>query len=152
MTTRLGYCLNVHPGETLEQVLAALRGPVTRARELAREPIGVGLYLAAAAVREVLGSRKALEQLRGALDGAGVTVFTANAFPVGGFHSDVVKRAKAGKLTVTHDYAGDPAAIPIPATFTIELGQQITDRSETGVQVRLYRDYPFKSRRGGGSS
>ncbi len=65
-------------------------------------------------------------------------------------YSDVVKRAKAGKLTVTHEYMGDPAAIPIPATFTIELGQQISDRSESGVQIRLYSEYPFKSRRNGG--
>ena len=65
-------------------------------------------------------------------------------------YSDVVKRAKAGKLPVTHDYASNPTAIPIPATFTIELGQQISDRSQTGVQIRLYSDYPFKSRRNGG--
>jgi serine/threonine protein kinase len=65
-------------------------------------------------------------------------------------YSDVVKRAQAGKLPVTHDYAGKPTAIPIPATFTIELGQQISERSETGVQIRLYSDYPFKSRRNGG--
>jgi sugar phosphate isomerase/epimerase len=88
---RLGYCLNVHPGETLEQVLAALRGPVKRARELAREPIGVGLYLAKPAVGEVLGSRAALDRLRGHVNEAGVSVFTANAFPFGGFHAERVK-------------------------------------------------------------
>jgi hypothetical protein len=65
-------------------------------------------------------------------------------------YADVVKRARAGNLPVTHDYAGDPTAIPIPATFTIELGQQISDRSEAGVQVRLYSDYPFRTRRNGG--
>jgi serine/threonine protein kinase len=65
-------------------------------------------------------------------------------------YSDVVKRAKAGHLSVTHNYLDDPAAIPIPATFTIELGQQISDKSEAGVQVRLYSDYPFRSRRNGG--
>jgi serine/threonine protein kinase len=69
---------------------------------------------------------------------------------VNDIYSDVVKRAKAGNLTVTHDYGSNPAAIPIPATFTIELGQQISDRSETGMQIRLYSDYPFRSRRGGG--
>src|SRR5262249_62346093 len=69
---------------------------------------------------------------------------------VNNIYSDVVKRAKAGHLAVTHDYASNPAAIPIPATFTIELGQQVTDRSETGVQIRLYSDYPFRSRRNGG--
>jgi serine/threonine protein kinase len=65
-------------------------------------------------------------------------------------YSDVVKRAIAGHLDVTHDYAGKADAIPIPATFTIELGQQISDRSTTGMQIRLYSDYPFRSRRGGG--
>ena len=65
-------------------------------------------------------------------------------------YTDVVKRACAGKLPVTHEYASDPTAIPVPATFTIELGQQISDRSETGVQVRLYSDFPFRSRRNGG--
>ncbi len=65
-------------------------------------------------------------------------------------YSDVVKRAKAGHLDVTHEYHSDPAAIPIPATFTIELGQGISDRSESGVQIRLYSEYPFKSRRNGG--
>jgi serine/threonine protein kinase len=65
-------------------------------------------------------------------------------------YSDVVRRAKAGHLTVTHDYAGKPDAIPIPATFTIELSQQISERSDTGVQIRLYSDHPFRSRRNGG--
>ena len=65
-------------------------------------------------------------------------------------YADVVKLRRAGKLPVTHEYASDPTAIPVPATFTIELGQQISDRSETGVQVRLYSDFPFRSRRNGG--
>jgi adenylate cyclase len=51
---------------------------------------------------------------------------------------------------VTHDYEKNPAAIPIPATFTIELGQQISDRSETGMQIRLYSAFPFRGRRRGG--
>jgi serine/threonine protein kinase len=46
------------------------------------------------------------------------------------YHWDV-----AGKLTM-----------PPPATLTIDLGQQITARSKSGVQVRLYSDYPFRHR------
>jgi len=65
-------------------------------------------------------------------------------------YSDVVRRAKAGGLSVKHNYQDNPAAIPIPATFTIELGQQISEREGGGVQVRLYSDYPFRSRRNGG--
>jgi hypothetical protein len=65
-------------------------------------------------------------------------------------YSDVVRRAQAGGLTVTHDYEGRPAAIPIPATFTIELGQQLSERGGTGARVRLYSDFPFRQRRTGG--
>jgi hypothetical protein len=65
-------------------------------------------------------------------------------------YSDVVKRAQAGKLDVTHEYLSKPASIPIPATFTIELGQMISDNNDKGVQVRLFSDYPFKTRRNGG--
>jgi serine/threonine protein kinase len=36
--------------------------------------------------------------------------------------------------------------MPAPATMTIDLGAQITARSESGMQVRLYSDYPFKYR------
>jgi serine/threonine protein kinase len=36
--------------------------------------------------------------------------------------------------------------MPPPATLTIDLGQQISARSESGMQVRLYSDYPFKNR------
>ncbi|QJW99497.1 protein kinase domain-containing protein [Frigoriglobus tundricola] len=36
--------------------------------------------------------------------------------------------------------------MPPPATMTIDLGQQISARSESGVQVRLYSDFPFKRR------
>src|SRR5262249_29895442 len=36
--------------------------------------------------------------------------------------------------------------MPPPATATIDLGQQISTRSESGMQVRLYSDYPFKYR------
>jgi hypothetical protein len=65
-------------------------------------------------------------------------------------YSDVAQRAVAAGVEVTHDYYRKPQAIPIPPTFTIELGQQISDRSETGAKIRLYSDYPFRSRRGGG--
>jgi len=37
----------------------------------------------------------------------------------------------------------------LPATATIELSKHISERSESGVQVRLYSDHPFKSRKDG---
>jgi len=89
---RLGYCLNVHPGETLDEVCRALEGPVAGVRKLSGE-IGVGIYLAAKAAEEVLADEGALARLKGALEAADVSVFTANAFPAGGFHGERVKRS-----------------------------------------------------------
>ncbi|HZU99589.1 MAG TPA: metabolite traffic protein EboE [Planctomycetota bacterium] len=88
----LGYCMNVHPGETLDEVCAALRGPAKRVRELSGEP-GVGIYLADRAAREALTDVRALEKLGATIADSGLRVFTANAFPVGGFHGAAVKRA-----------------------------------------------------------
>jgi len=39
---------------------------------------------------------------------------------------------------VTHDYATRKDSLPLPATLTIDLGRTISDRSESGMQVRLY--------------
>ena len=40
--------------------------------------------------------------------------------------------------------------LPVPATFTIELGQQLGEKNVSGVQIRLYSDYPFRERKDGG--
>jgi serine/threonine protein kinase len=69
------------------------------------------------------------------------------------YTAEVVERAKLRGVEATHDCAtrkGRKDLIPLPATLTIELGQHISDRTREGVQVRLYSDYPFRSRKGGG--
>jgi adenylate cyclase len=48
-------------------------------------------------------------------------------------------------VVVTEDYHHQTNAIPIPATFLIELGQRITANSPE-LSVRLYSDYPFPQR------
>jgi adenylate cyclase len=66
-------------------------------------------------------------------------------------YSEAVDRAMPkGKVLVTHDYATRKDALPLPATLTIDLGRTISDRSESGMQVRLYSDYPWKFRTDGG--
>jgi hypothetical protein len=55
-----------------------------------------------------------------------------------------------GKAVVTHDYAARHDALPLPATLTIDLGRRISERSASGMQVRLYSDYPWKFRKDGG--
>jgi serine/threonine protein kinase len=66
------------------------------------------------------------------------------------YSSEVVDRVQSHGVVVTHDYAAKNGAIPLPATFTIESGLRIGERSKTGMLFRLYSDYPFRSRKDGG--
>ena len=52
-------------------------------------------------------------------------------------------------VDVTHDFCEKEGAIPLPATFTIVLGEEMRD-SEYGMKLRLYSDYPFRTRTDGG--
>lgn len=93
---RLALCGNVFPADTLDEVLAAIGGPVSAWADAVREQ-GVpahpafGLYLAAAAAATLHDSAPARAGLRSALAQAGIEVWTANAFPFGGFHGARVK-------------------------------------------------------------
>jgi len=61
-------------------------------------------------------------------------------------YADAVSgRVDRAHVAVTHDYAGKPGAIPIPATFLTELAGKITEHGD-GMQVRHYSDYPFAFR------
>jgi serine/threonine protein kinase len=66
------------------------------------------------------------------------------------YSEDVVERVKVKTVEATHDYKTRNGVIPLPATLTIDLGKRISDRSESGVQVRLYSDHPFRTRTDGG--
>jgi adenylate cyclase len=66
------------------------------------------------------------------------------------YSTDVVDRAQLKGVVATHDYVSHRGAIPLPATATIELAQRISDHSESGVQVRLFSDHPFRPRKDGG--
>jgi adenylate cyclase len=60
------------------------------------------------------------------------------------YGSEIVERVKPLGIEVTHDYATKPGAIPIPATFSIEFGKHVSKKG-SGMQVRLYSDYPLPS-------
>lgn len=91
-TSHLTYCLNVHPGESWQENLRAIREEATQVRDAVckNEPFGLGLRLSAAAARELRdpGTAKELKQL---LEAEGLYVFTINAFPYGDFHETRVK-------------------------------------------------------------
>jgi signal transduction histidine kinase len=65
------------------------------------------------------------------------------------YGSEVVDRIRSRGIEATHDYAAKQGTIPIPATFTIEFGKHIGQKSP-GMQIRLYSDYPFPFRKDGG--
>jgi hypothetical protein len=91
-TLLLGYCANVHPGESLADVLAVpsrYAGPVRRA--LGWEQLGLGLWLSRAALSEL--RREGVHRLRNALERESLFVATLNGFPYGNFQAAVVKRA-----------------------------------------------------------
>jgi hypothetical protein len=66
------------------------------------------------------------------------------------YYSPIVTHLEAVGVHGSIAWREESAAVPFPATLTIELGQEITRRSSLGMEVRLYSDHPFRSRRNGG--
>lgn len=58
------------------------------------------------------------------------------------YTSEVVERIRKHKVQVTHDYIEKEGAIPLPATLSIKLGNQLTKTEHSG-KMRLYSAYPF---------
>ncbi|MHC4563140.1 MAG: metabolite traffic protein EboE [Planctomycetota bacterium] len=88
----LTYCLNVHPGESWAENLAAIRDEALCIRDrVARPgPFGLGLRLSAQAADE-LSQPAALSEFREFLAHEDLYVFTINGFPYGQFHDTAVK-------------------------------------------------------------
>ena len=89
----LGYCANVHPAETLAEAWTALRLHAPHLRSRLKGPVGVGLYLPWAVAEPLATRPESAEGFRDFLASAGLEAFTANAFPIGGFHARRVKEA-----------------------------------------------------------
>lgn len=89
----LGYCTNIHRGETWEETFAALRThtDAVRRRVAPGEPYGIGLRLGAAAAEELAAKPGERDAFRRWLDETGSYVFTINGFPYGAFHGTRVK-------------------------------------------------------------
>ncbi|KAA3604530.1 MAG: hypothetical protein DWQ01_22100 [Planctomycetota bacterium] len=93
---RLALCGNVFPAETAAAVFSALEGPIPAWVEGLRRrgytgSLGLGLYFACDAARQFLHSDEKLARLSQDLCRLGLDVWTANAFPFGGFHGQRVK-------------------------------------------------------------
>ncbi len=76
---------------------------------------------------------------------------------VNSLYTEVASRAKTAGVVVTHKYPELEGSIPIPARFTIELGQRMQSLAESDdhehqgldqsfMQLRLYSEHPFRRR------
>ncbi|MFO1093263.1 MAG: metabolite traffic protein EboE [Planctomycetaceae bacterium] len=90
-TLPLSYCTNVHPAQTVADVVAGLDSYSGRVRENCGMPLAAGLWLAAPVIAELRADQKQTENLRIALTRNGLVCYTLNAFPYGDFHSERVK-------------------------------------------------------------
>jgi len=90
---RLAYCLNVHPAASLAEFRRGLDAITTPLRErlAPSELFGLGMYLSARVVRELLETPGELEVLRAELARRDLDPFTYNAFPHGGFGDSGLK-------------------------------------------------------------
>ncbi|MCL4204499.1 MAG: metabolite traffic protein EboE [Pirellulaceae bacterium] len=89
---QLGYCTNVHAGADLLATRANLEKYALAVKRQVNPncPMGVGLWLSAEAVGELL-EQELIETFSEWLDEVGLEPFTLNGFPYGDFHRDVVK-------------------------------------------------------------
>jgi sugar phosphate isomerase/epimerase len=88
----LGYCTNIHPGESWPEVRAALESELlrVRARVAPGRSFGIGLRLSALAARQ-LEARDELARFQAWLGANDLYVFTINGFVHGTFHGTRVK-------------------------------------------------------------
>lgn len=152
---RLALCGNVFPASSAAELQAAVAGPVRAWAEAVRRrgdpgPLGFGIYLAAAGAAELRGDAPALARLAGALAATGLRVWTANAFPYGGFHAERVKEqaflpdwSSAARLAYTLDAAEvlarlAPAGAPLSLS-TCPLGYGPATRREDAARRNLLR-------------
>jgi len=111
----LGYCLNLHPARDLDEFLRRTSAVAVPLRERlgVRGLFGVGPWMGATVVDELLRSPPAMRRLVEFLRDARLEPFTWNAFPYGEFHSAGVKES------VFEPRWSDPAR----ATYTRHVAQ-----------------------------
>jgi tRNA A-37 threonylcarbamoyl transferase component Bud32 len=135
-----------------EPICARPTGRLQRLRRWCRRnPVAVGLFVAVT-IGSAFGlwhlSRLSEQMVRStALTSAAMQVEMLEK--VNSRYSTVVDRITPHGIVATHDYHDKKAAVPIPATFLTEVGEDIS-QSESGMLVRHYSDYPFPSRKDGG--
>jgi tRNA A-37 threonylcarbamoyl transferase component Bud32 len=154
--------------ELAEDLHRFLRGELIRARPVGRlerlgrwcrrNPVAAGLLLTV-----TLGSAFGLAHLsqlsrqlvcESALEG--VAQESRMLEEAHDLYSQVVRRAEGSgvpvHLEVDPRAPSEPGAVPllVPATFIHSLGQRVNEKTDSGMRLRLYSNYPFKWRVNGG--
>jgi sugar phosphate isomerase/epimerase len=131
----LGYCANVHPGESLADVLEMTRrwaGPVRR--ELGVDELAIGLWISRGALDGV--RRAGSTELREALAAERLFCCTLNGFPYGNFQAGVVKRA------VYHPDLGTPQR----ERYLLELAELLAELLPADVEEGTISTLPLGHR------
>ncbi|HEX8912188.1 MAG TPA: metabolite traffic protein EboE, partial [Humisphaera sp.] len=87
----LSYCTNVHPGQTVAEVLAGLDAYTVNVAKAFGKPLAAGLWLARPVVDELMKTPDGIKQFAAALRERNLPCHTLNAFPFGNFHAARVK-------------------------------------------------------------
>jgi len=90
---QLGYCTNIHRGETWVETFDALKNYTLRVKEqlCPNQPYGIGLRLSAEAAEDLRSGEGEMQRFREWLEANSCYVFTINGFPYGVFHGERVK-------------------------------------------------------------
>ncbi len=115
----LGYCTNIHRGETWEETFKGLQRYTDEVRKQVAgdQAYGIGLRLGADAASELASSSDERNRFRKWLDATNSYVFTVNGFPYGTFHGSRVK-----EQVYAPDWTSDARL-----TYTNQLFDLITD-------------------------
>ena len=89
----LTYCLNIHPGETWAENLAAIREKAVRVKQFVAPDLwfGLGLRLSAQAAADLAGDPALRSEALDVFAEHQMYPFSVNAFPYGQFHAGPVK-------------------------------------------------------------
>ena len=90
--THLTYCMNIHPGESWGEQLAAINSHALSVHQNVSpdESFGLGLWVSAKGIQELQSpSRRA--EFKALLERENLYTFTLNGFPYGSFHGERIK-------------------------------------------------------------
>ena len=149
---RLGYCMNLHAAETLDELLANMLRITLPLREriAPKCEFGVGMYLPARLARELANNPLQLACLKQFLDEHGLDSFTYNAFPYGDFQTDGLKERvfePTWSESARMAYTLDVAEVATRLTSRNGIGEHISISTHCGAHSSHFADSRERQRK-----